>query len=446
MTLSEKETDAILQKVYYDPKIGLVSVDRLYKKLKSHGVTREEVDEFLKKQQVQQLHYQPKKPMYYPIYSMMDGSYQADLMFYPRLKKINNGYDTILTCIEITTRKGYCIPMKGKKTQAILDAFGILINKTSKCGMPVKILTTDLGSEWISDAFNEVATKQKIHHFTAQEGDHHKMGMIERFNRTMKALLGKYFTAFNTKGKWIDTLEDIVYNYNHTFHRGIQCTPMEAEKSKTIRAQIRGAASFKTSLLDHTRNLHVGDRVRVLRNRNLFEKEGPKWSRQIYEIEKDDITTFKLKGQDRVYKHYELRKVQEVETNPLVRIPQSFDVEQHLAQARENRPGPSSSVQHRPQTRHQGTLVTRNNEGQRSRGPSEAQVKEINDLKGELIGVEFIDEGIKWKIVDVKWNGKYLKIMVYYYDTDKYKRVPPVSDQEYSTVNLIREMLPGNNL
>ena len=86
------------------------------------------------------------------------------------------------------------------------------------------------------------------------------------------------------------------------------------------------------------------------------------------------------------------------------------------------------------------------NEGQRSRGPSEAQVKEINDLKGELIGVEFIDEGIKWKIVDVKWNGKYLKIMVYYYDTDKYKRVPPVSDQEYSTVNLIREMLPGNNL
>ena len=236
MTLSEKETDAILQKVYYDPKIGLVSADRLYKKLKSQGVTRKEVDEFLKKQQVQQLHYQPKKPMYYPIYSMMDGSYQADLMFYPRLKKINNGYDTILTCIEITTRKGYCIPMKGKKTQAILDAFGILIDKTSKCGMPVKILTTDLGSEWISDAFNEVATKQKIHHFTAQEGDHHKMGMIERFNRTMKALLGKYFTAFNTKGKWIDTLEDIVYNYNHTFHRGIQCTPMEAEKSKTIRA------------------------------------------------------------------------------------------------------------------------------------------------------------------------------------------------------------------
>ena len=63
MTLSEKETDAILQKVYYDPKIGLVSEDRLYKKLKSQGITRKQVSEFLRKQQVQQLHYQPKKPM-----------------------------------------------------------------------------------------------------------------------------------------------------------------------------------------------------------------------------------------------------------------------------------------------------------------------------------------------------------------------------------------------
>ena len=59
MTLSEKETDAILQKVYYDPKIGLVSADRLYKKLKSQGITRKQVSEFLRKQQVQQTHVLP---------------------------------------------------------------------------------------------------------------------------------------------------------------------------------------------------------------------------------------------------------------------------------------------------------------------------------------------------------------------------------------------------
>ena len=67
--------------------------------------------------------------------------------------------------------------------------------------MKIRVLTTDMGSEWISDAFDEVLVEQEIPHFLAQEGDHHKMGMIERFNRTIKALLGKYFTAYDTKGK-----------------------------------------------------------------------------------------------------------------------------------------------------------------------------------------------------------------------------------------------------
>ena len=339
------------------------------------------MNDFLENQQVKQMHHQSKKPTYYPIYSMMDGSYQMDLMFYPRLKKINHGYDTIMTCIEVTTRKGYCLPMKGKKTEVVLEAWQHLRNQTQEAGMEIRVLTTDMGSEWISDAFDEVLVEQEIPHFLAQEGDHHKMGMIERFNRTIKALLGKYFTAYDTKGKWIDALSDIVQNYNNTFHRGIQCTPLEAERSPQIRKQIRDAASFKTMLLDYTKNLHLGDKVRVLQNRQLFEKEGPKWSRRIYEIAEDDVTTFKLKGEDRIYKHYELKKVQKVETNPLVRVSQGFDVEQNLAQARQNLAGHRSSVQHRPSTRYQEHARIGFADKRWSRGPKESQKEEMHALK-----------------------------------------------------------------
>ena len=121
MTLSEEEKVERIRQAYYDPKMGLVSGDRLYRKLRSQGITRKDITHFLGKQ-VNQMHHQSKKPTYYPIYSLMDGSYQMDLMFYPKLKKINHGYDTIMTCIEVTTRKGYCIPMKGKKTEVVLDA------------------------------------------------------------------------------------------------------------------------------------------------------------------------------------------------------------------------------------------------------------------------------------------------------------------------------------
>ena len=383
-----------------------------------------------------QEHLQQRKPSYYPIYSVADGSYQADLMFFPKFKTINNGYDTILSCIEITTRKGYCIPMKGKRTEAVLDAWDILRKETTKAGMPIRVLTTDLGSEWMSDAFDDVLVEDKIIHFTAQEGDHHKMGMIERFNRTMKDLLSKYFVAYNTKGKWIDALPDIVYNYNHTFHRGIQCTPVEAEQSAQIRKEIREASSFKTSLLDYRKSLHVGDKVRVLRNRVLFEKEGPKWSRQVYEIEVDDITSFKLKGQDREYKHYELLKVGEVQTNPFARVATSHDVEQNLEAARKNLKGARPSADHRPSTRFEE--FTRKDVAPKrwSRGPSSSQKEQMEQLKKELVGTVFLDEGIRWKIVDVKWNGKYKQIMGYYYDISKYDKAPSLSNQEY-TLSLI---------
>ena len=73
MTLTDGEKVERIRQAYYDPKVGLVSGDRLYKKLRSQGVTRKEVNDFLENQQVKQMHHQSKKPTYYPIYSMMDG-------------------------------------------------------------------------------------------------------------------------------------------------------------------------------------------------------------------------------------------------------------------------------------------------------------------------------------------------------------------------------------
>ena len=198
--------------------------------------------------------------------------------------------------------------------------------------------------------------------------------------------------------------------------------------------------------MDYTKDLHVGDKVRVLQNRQLFEKEGPKWSHQVYEIAEDDVTTFKLKGKDRIYKHYELKKVQKVETNPLVRVSQGFDVEQNLAQARQNRVGPRSSVQHRPSTRYQEHARIDFPNKRWSRGPKESQKEEIHALKKQLVGTEFRDEGIRWKIVAVKWNGKYQKIMVHYYDMDQYVEVPSLKDQEYTPIEVILEILQENYL
>ena len=53
--------------------------------------------------------------------------------------------------------------------------------------------------------------------------------MIQRFNRTIKEKMFKYFYANNTR-KYIDVLHLLVEQYNNTIHSSIKMTPVEASR------------------------------------------------------------------------------------------------------------------------------------------------------------------------------------------------------------------------
>ena len=44
-----------------------------------------------------------------------------------------------------------------------------------------------------------------------------KVAIVERFNRTLKEQMWRYFTHKNTR-RYIDVLQDVVRAYNHTRH------------------------------------------------------------------------------------------------------------------------------------------------------------------------------------------------------------------------------------
>ena len=54
-----------------------------------------------------------------------------------------------------------------------------------------------------------------------------KSCVIERFNRTIKKKMFKYFSANNTR-KFVDVLNLLVQQYNNTIHSAIKMTPKEA--------------------------------------------------------------------------------------------------------------------------------------------------------------------------------------------------------------------------
>ena len=53
--------------------------------------------------------------------------------------------------------------------------------------------------------------------------------MIERFNRTIKEKMFKYFSANNTR-KYVDVLDLLVDQYNNTIYSSIKMTPKEASR------------------------------------------------------------------------------------------------------------------------------------------------------------------------------------------------------------------------
>ena len=55
--------------------------------------------------------------------------------------------------------------------------------------------------------------------------------MIERFNRTIKETMFKYFSANNTR-KHIDVLDLLVDQYNNTINSSIKMSPKEASRKE----------------------------------------------------------------------------------------------------------------------------------------------------------------------------------------------------------------------
>jgi flagellar biosynthesis chaperone FliJ len=63
-----------------------------------------------------------------------------------------------------------------------------------------------------------------VRHITVDVGNHKRQGIVERFNRTIALLISRYQESRNTN-RFIDVLDDLVYNYNHTMNRAINNTP-----------------------------------------------------------------------------------------------------------------------------------------------------------------------------------------------------------------------------
>ena len=104
------------------------------------------------------------------------------------------------------------------------------------------MLQTDNGSEFINSTFQEMLKRKTIHFYTSNTDT--KPSICERFSRTLKTKLFKYFTHRKT-WRYIDILPDISESY--TYHRSIKMAPNEVNETTedVVRKRLYSPKSIK---------------------------------------------------------------------------------------------------------------------------------------------------------------------------------------------------------
>ena len=106
---------------------------------------------------------------------------------------------------------------------------------------------------------------------------------MERFNRTLKTKMWRYFTHKNTY-RYTNVLQTFLKAYNHTKHRSIGMAPVDViySNENDVHVKLYGAPVLPSSM---KYKFKVNDHVRISKYKHVFEKGYlPNWTIEIFTI------------------------------------------------------------------------------------------------------------------------------------------------------------------
>ena len=176
-----------------------------------------------------------------------DNIWGVDVADMQLLSKYNKGIRFLLCVIIVIL---LCVPLKDKKGISIVKAFQIIL-KQSNSKKPNKIWV-DKGSEFYNASFKKwLQDNDIVMYSTHSEG---KSVVAERFIRTLKNKIYKYMTSIS-KNVYIDKLDNIVDEYNNTYHTTIKMKPIDVKDNTYI--------NTSKEINNKDPKFNVGDHVRI---------------------------------------------------------------------------------------------------------------------------------------------------------------------------------------
>lgn len=203
--------------------------------------------------------------------------FQADLVEMIPLSKRNKGYNYILCVIDCFTKYAWVVPLKTKTGNEVAKAMSKILAVCTP-----KLLQVDNGKEFYNKTFDALMMKYNINKYSTFSTT--KACIVERFNRTLKSLMYKEFTARGSHD-WISILPMLIRKYNNSIHRTIGTTPEQAITNPSV------VMLKKRKITEKKIKFDVGDKVRISVQKGVFTKGYlPNWSTEIFTIVKINKT------------------------------------------------------------------------------------------------------------------------------------------------------------
>ena len=210
----------------------------------------------------------------------VDEIWAADLVEMGRFSDWNKGFKYLLMVIDVFSKFGWIEPLKDKKGETVAAAF----KKIFKLSRQPRLLWTDKGKEFYNKNVNQLLSKKNIKLYSTENEE--KSSVAERFNRTIKQMMWKMFSA-NNNTIYIDKIDELLKTYNSSWHRSVRMSPFAASDIKNSNQVFANLYSDEIYKQVKKPKFRIGDKVRISKyKRKLFDKGfTPNWTEEVFVID-----------------------------------------------------------------------------------------------------------------------------------------------------------------
>jgi Integrase core domain/Chromo (CHRromatin Organisation MOdifier) domain len=312
------EIENKLRETYYDinSPAGFSSIKKLSKHV---GVSIQVVKEFLSRQEAYTLHKPIKRNFtrnryFVPTFGY---EYEGDLADFQNVSGENDGYKYVLCVIDVFSKLVQVEAIKDKTGKTVASALAKILTRMG----PVTKFRSDRGREFYCKDVKKLLDKESITQIVT-DNEETKCSVIERFIRTLKGKIYKYFTHFGRQ-RYLDNLHSIVDSYNNTVHSAIGMKPIDvnSNNSKKVYEYLYSGKGRYKKLKSFPKDIpkfQVGDKVKISKSKMHFAKGYlPNWTHEYFLITKVILRkplVYKIKDSQNeevtgVFYEHELQKI-----------------------------------------------------------------------------------------------------------------------------------------